>query len=121
MTHEVKSERDRLKFNAQIAKRYQDLVLRGGIIESSGGVGLDYYLFDDRLKLTLQAFDFDIDRRAHLKAGVDLSFFKYLYLTAGYDDFISDEGMSSFFVGAGLVFTDDDIKYLLISAPVPTP
>jgi len=121
VTHEVKSERDRLKFNAQIAKRYQDLVFRGGIIESSGGVGLDYYLFDDRLKLTLEAFDFDIDRRAHLKAGVDFSFFKYLYLTAGYDDFISDEGMSSFFVGGGLVFTDDDIKYLLTSAPVPTP
>jgi len=121
VTHEVKSERDRLKFNAQIAKRYQDLVFRGGIIESSGGVGLDYYLLDDRLKLTLEAFDFDIDRRAHLKAGIDLSFFKYLYLTAGYDDFISDEGMSSFFIGGGLMFTDDDIKYLLTSAPVPTP
>ena len=118
--HEEKREKDKLKFTAQIAKRYQDLVLRGGIIESSGGVGLDYYLFDDRLKLTLEAFDFDTDRETHLKSGVDFSFFKYLYLTAGFDDFISDEGRSSFFIGAGLRFEDDDLKYLLTSAPLPT-
>ena len=118
--HEEKRDKDKLKFTAQIAKRYEDLVLRGGIIESSGGMGVDYYLFDDRLTLTFEAFDFDTDTRSHLKAGVDFSFFKYLYLTAGFDDFISDEGRSSFFVGAGLRFEDDDLKYLLTSAPIPT-
>ena len=93
---------------------------KGGIIESTGGIGLDYYLFDDRPKLSLEAFDFDPDRKPHLKGGADLTFFKYLYLTAGFDDFISDEGRSSFFVGVGLRFEDDDIKYLLTSAPIPT-
>lgn len=118
--HEEKRERDKLKFNAQIAKRYYDLALRGGIIESTGGIGLDYYLFDDRFKLSLEAFDFNTDREAHLKGGVDFTFFKYLYLTAGFDDFLNDEGDSSFFFGAGLRFEDDDIKYLLTSAPIPT-
>lgn len=117
--HQVKRERDKLKFNFQIAKRYYDLVLRGGIIESTGGIGLDYYLFDDRFKLSLEAFDFNIDREAHLKSAVDFTFFKYLYLTAGFDDFLNDEGDSSFFIGAGLRFEDDDIKYLLTSAPIP--
>jgi len=118
--HEEKSERDKLKFNAQIAKRYYDLTLRGGIIESTGGIGLDYYLFSDRFKLSLEAFDFNADREAHLKAGADFTFFKYLYLTAGFDNFLNDEDGSSFFVGAGLRFEDDDIKYLLTSAPIPT-
>ena len=117
--HEEKRERDKLKFNAQIAKRYYDLVLRGGIIESTGGIGLDYYLFDDRFRLSLEAFDFNTDREAHLKSAVDFTFFKYLYLTAGFDDFLNDEGDSSFFIGAGLRFEDDDIKYLLTSAPIP--
>ena len=117
--HQVKRERDKLKFNAQIAKRYYDLVLRGGIIESTGGIGLDYYLFGDRFKLSLEAFDFNIDREAHLKGAVDFTFFKYLYLTAGFDDFLNDEGNSSFFIGAGLRFEDDDIKYLLTSVPIP--
>ncbi len=119
--HEEKTEKDKLKFNAQIAKRYYDLVLRGGIIESTGGVGIDYYLLDDRLKLGIEAFDFssDSDEKTHLKGYADFSFFKYLYLTAGFDDFISDQGESSFFIGAGLTFRDDDIKYLLTSAPIP--
>jgi len=117
--HEEKRERDKLKFNAQIAKRYYDLVLRGGIIESTGGIGLDYYLFGDRFKLSLEAFDFNTDREAHLKGGVDFTFFKYLYLTAGFDDFLNDEDDSSFFIGVGLRFEDDDIKYLLTSAPIP--
>ena len=102
-----------------VAKRYENLVFRSGIIESTGGVGLDYYLFDDRLKLSFEAFDFDTDKETHLKGCADFGFFKYLYVTAGFDDFISDEGRSSFFVGAGLRFEDDDIKYLLTSAPIP--
>ncbi len=118
-THEEKRERDKLKFTAQIAKRYYDLVIRGGIIESTGGAGLDYYFLDDRLKLSFEAFDFSTDERTHLKSGVDFTFFKYLYLTTGFDDFINDEGRSSFFVGAGLRFEDDDIKYLLTDAPIP--
>lgn len=117
--HQEEREKGKLKFTAQIAKRYKALVIRGGIIESTGGIGLDYYLFDDRFKLSLEAFDFNIDREAHLKGAVDFTFFKYLYLTAGFDDFLNDEGDSSFFIGAGLKFEDDDIKYLLTSVPIP--
>ena len=119
-THKETTDRDKVKFNAQIAKRYKDFVFRGGILESTGGLGLDYFLFDDRLKLSFEAFDFNNDSKTHLKCGANLTFLKYLYLTTGFDDFISDEGGSSFFIGAGLQFEDDDIKYLLTSAPIPT-
>jgi phospholipid/cholesterol/gamma-HCH transport system substrate-binding protein len=68
----------------------------------------------------LRPFDFNNDSKTHLKCGANLTFLKYLYLTTGFDDFISDEGGSSFFIGAGLQFEDDDIKYLLTSAPIPT-
>jgi len=100
-THKEKTDRDKLKFNAQIAKRYKDFVFRGGILESTGGLGLDYLLYDDRLKLSFEAFDFDNDSRTHLKFGANLSFLKYLYLTAGFDDFISDEDNSSFLLALG--------------------
>ncbi|MFP4109869.1 MAG: MCE family protein, partial [Desulfonatronovibrio sp.] len=43
-----KSCKDRLKFSAQLAKRWNDLVIREVIIESSGGAGPDYFLWDDR-------------------------------------------------------------------------
>jgi len=115
----VENERDQLLFSLQIAKRYYDLNLRGGLFESTAGAGIDYYLFNDRLTLSLEAFDFDPDRNAHLKFKADFTPFKHIYLTSGIDNFISDEGRESFFVGAGINFSDEDIKALLTNVPLP--
>ncbi len=115
----VVNDRDKLLFSAQIAKRYYDLNLRGGLFESTAGVALDYYFFKDNLVLSLEAFDFDPDRNAHLKFKVDFTPFRHIYLSAGYDDFISNQGKDSFFLGAGISFSDEDIKGLLTSVPLP--
>jgi phospholipid/cholesterol/gamma-HCH transport system substrate-binding protein len=114
-----KVEKDELKFSAQIAKRYYDLVLRGGIFESTGGVGADYYFFDDRLMFSMEAFDFGNDGETHLKFKADFTPFRFLYVTGGFDNFISDEGKESAFVGLGLSFSDQDLKTLLSGAPIP--
>ncbi len=116
---EERWEKDELLFNVEIAKRYRDIVLRGGILESTGGVGIDYFAFNDDLKLSFEAFDFDEDRDPHLKIYGQYRLFKHLYLSAGWDDFISDEGNESPFVGVSIQFEDDDLKYLLTSAPIP--
>lgn len=117
--NEEKTEKDRILFNAQIGKRWGDLALRGGLMESTGGVGLDYYLWDDRIKAYFEAFDFDDDDPPHLKAGAKIYFLKNFYATAGWDDFASDSGNSSFFAGLGLYFTDDDLKYLISGSSIP--
>ena len=118
-TKEVITE-DQIKFSAQIAKRFHDATLRGGIIESTGGFGVDYYLFNDRLKLTLEAFDFDKKRNPRVKTAATYNINKYFFVTGGYDDVISKVGGESLFIGAGFHFEDEDIKYLLTSAPIPT-
>lgn len=114
-----KIDKDDFKFSAQIAKRYYDLGLRAGIFESEGGVAADYYLFDDRLVLSMEAFDFDAEKDPHLKFKADYTPFQHLYVTAGFDDFVSDEGNESFFFGVGLHFSDEDLKTLLSGAPIP--
>jgi phospholipid/cholesterol/gamma-HCH transport system substrate-binding protein len=108
-----------LLFNAEIAKRYRDIVLRGGILESAGGVGVDYLTFNDKLKLSFEAFDFSQNRRTHLKTWAEYQLFKHVYMLAGWDDFISDQGNSSPFGGFAIRFEDEDLKYLLTSAPIP--
>jgi phospholipid/cholesterol/gamma-HCH transport system substrate-binding protein len=121
MTRTEEWEKDGLLFNAQVAKRFRNVVLRGGVLESTGGVGLDYLMLNDRLKLSFEAFDFnsDDDDRAHLKAGMEFQVFKHIYLTAGWDDFISKRSNSSPFAGFAIRFEDDDLKYLLSSVPIP--
>jgi len=112
-------ERNKLTFNAQIAKRYYDLVLRGGFMENTGGVGLDYYLFDDHLTFSFEAFDFDPDKNPNLKLRTDFKPIQHLYITAGYNDMISSWDRESFFLGAGISFADEDIKALITRVPVP--
>ncbi|MBW2568241.1 MAG: MCE family protein, partial [Deltaproteobacteria bacterium] len=118
-THTVETDKDALKFSAQIAKRYYDIAFRGGLFESTGGLAIDYYFLDDRLTLSMEAFDFDPDRNAHLKFKADYRPFRHIYITSGFDDFISDEGKESFFIGAGISFADEDIKSLLSDIPIP--
>ncbi|MEA1971049.1 MAG: MlaD family protein [Thermodesulfobacteriota bacterium] len=112
-------EKDDLLFTAQIGKRFKDIALRGGIFESTGGVGVDYFAFNDNLQLTFEAFDFNSDENAHLKTYAEYRLLKHIYLSAGWDDFISSEGNESPFVGFSIKFEDEDIKYLLGSVPIP--
>jgi phospholipid/cholesterol/gamma-HCH transport system substrate-binding protein len=106
-------DRGRLKFNAQIAQRFYDMVLRGGVFENGAGLAIDYYLFDEALAVTMEAFSGDFDHNPHLRAMATWRFWKYFYLGAGYDDFISDLHRSSPFFSFGFSFTDDDLKELL--------
>jgi phospholipid/cholesterol/gamma-HCH transport system substrate-binding protein len=103
-------DRNALRFSAQLAKKFYDFQLRGGIIESTGGVGADY--FKGPIGLTFEAFNFTTrySQRPHLKAHADLNLTKNFYVMGGADDFINPNQSVDYFVGAGFRLVDDDIK-----------
>ncbi len=75
----IEVEKDELKFSAQIAKRYYDIAFRGGLFESTAEA-LDYYMYNDRLMFSFEAFDFDADTNPHLKFKADYIPFQHIYL-----------------------------------------
>lgn len=89
-----------------------------GVIESAGGVQIEHPLLADRVTLSLEAFDFDRegDLDPHLRLSARYKVGDMLYLTGGYDDFLVGE-RDSFFLGGGLTWRDDTLKYLLGSIP----
>jgi phospholipid/cholesterol/gamma-HCH transport system substrate-binding protein len=93
-------------------KAPHDLRLFAGLIESSGGAQIDYPVFDKRLLLQFQAFDFNRpnDQQPHLRFAGRWQFHPNLYLIGGYDDPLENH---SFFLGGGIRWNDDNIKYLL--------
>jgi len=103
-------DRNALRFSAQLAKKFYDFQLRGGIIESTGGVGGDYSR--GPLGLTFEAFNFTtrFNQRPHLKAYANVNFTKNFYVMGGADDFINPTQPVDYFVGAGFRLVDDDIK-----------
>lgn len=130
-----------IKFSAQFAKRYSFLTLRFGIIESSGGLGLDltlpikfFYLsrwLEEALVLKVDAFNFSIEalRFPRLRATIRFTPFEHVYLNAGMDDILNAPNRDTltnrlisgrdFFVGGGVYFTDADLKSVLPMVPKP--
>jgi len=92
-----------------------DLRFWGGLIESKGGVQVEYPL-NVKLRrpvwLSFEAFDFSRPnyQRAHLRLTAKWQFHPNLYVLGGYDDPLEQH---SFFVGAGIRWKDDNLKYLL--------
>jgi phospholipid/cholesterol/gamma-HCH transport system substrate-binding protein len=113
---------DQLKFSLEFAKRWGNLALRLGMIESSGGAGVDYFAYNDRIKFSVDAWNFNSkephNENAHVKGTVNYYLNKVLFVNAGYDNFLNSQ-RSAAFAGIGLRFDDDDLKYLLGSVPVP--
>lgn len=105
--------RDKIKISAQLAKKFYDFTVRGGMIESSGGMGLDYTR--GPLGATFEAFDFStrFDERPHLKAYASVNVTKNFFVLGGADDFIRRDQGVDWFVGAGFRLVDDDIKSLV--------
>lgn len=113
--------RDDFAISALFGYRWKDLVGRGGLIESRGGGGIDYLLLKDRLRFSADLWDFNRpgDFSAHAKLSGRYYFSPSVFVTGGWDDFLNRKrDADSIFVGAGLRWTDDDIKYLMGSIPL---
>lgn len=120
---EDKFKRNQLLFGFQFGKIFNRIALRVGFFENSAGLGVDIDIpFNTdkfRWVTTLEVFDMSgwnrkNDRRPHVKWLNRMFFLRNLYFTFGADDFASKRNASAF-IGAGLRFGDDDVKYLLSS------
>jgi phospholipid/cholesterol/gamma-HCH transport system substrate-binding protein len=91
-----------------------DVRLWAGLIESSGGVQIEYPLplLDRKLWLSFEAFDFNRPQnlQPHLRLLGRYQFHPNLYVVGGYDDALEN---NSVFLGGGIRWTDENIKYLL--------
>ncbi len=108
------TDRNQMRFSAQLAKSFYDFTVRGGIIESSGGIGLDYNR--GPLGVHVSAFDFStrFGQRPHIKLSADWRVTPNIYVIGGADDLIDNIGPNpDWFVGAGFRFVDEDVKRLL--------
>ncbi len=111
-TIKEEENQETLKFSVQIAKKFYDFTIRGGLIESTGGIGVDYEPWgEDRVKFRLEAFDLGADD-PHLKFTTNFYVYERVFVNIGMDDIINND-YRSFFVGAGLLFSDQDLKSLL--------
>jgi phospholipid/cholesterol/gamma-HCH transport system substrate-binding protein len=112
---------NQLKFSVEFAKNFYDWTLRAGVIESAGGVGLDYSLFRRKLVFSTEAFAFSRQEGVDVRVSLLYRFYSIFYAIIGGDDLVNKGGnadgtRASGFIGGGLSFTNDDLKLLLSKA-----
>lgn len=111
-SEQTKTYYNKTKFTLLFAKNFYDLTLRGGVIESSGGFGIDYLFFRRKLKLSMEAFEFG---NLNLRAQAQYSLTHGLYVLGGMTDILDKSSRRSSYLGAGIYITNDDLKLLLSS------
>lgn len=92
---------DKFVYSLEAGWRWRGVVVRGGLIEKRFGAGLDWYLFNNRLALSAETFDFNRTPRPQFRVYGRIYPVKNLYLLLGLDDFSLVERREIFF-GLGL-------------------
>lgn len=109
-----------LKFSLEMGRKFYGFTFRGGLIESSGGVGIDYDFLRDRVRLGFEAFDFGRDDdNPVLHTMIMFQLTRHIHLSGGVYDIISEHDQRKYFAGGGIVFLDEDLKTLLPFIPAP--
>jgi len=117
---DAKHQKTKTYITAELGKRYNNILLRGGLIESTGGLGIDYFMYNDKIRLRGEVFDFNAvndvrGTNAHARIEAKYQTLKHLNFYAGYDNFLNSQS-ANVYVGIGIGFSDDDLKTLLGSS-----
>jgi phospholipid/cholesterol/gamma-HCH transport system substrate-binding protein len=109
-----------VEFTAQYAKRFDDIALRIGLMESTFGAGADYFFNSDAGRVKFDIWDLGADEaradKAHARLGIDYKFFKFLFVSGGVDNFLNSR-RRGLYLGGGLTFEDKDFKYIIGKLP----
>ena len=103
------------RFTLQIAKRIHFATFRFGILESTGGIGLDLHFLDDNLQINTDAFAIGEQKYARVRVALAYEILQRLWIVGGVDDLINNS--RDFFLGGQLHFNDEDLKSILPFVP----
>lgn len=88
---------DKFTYSLQGGIRWGPLVSRAGILESKFGLGVDYYTLHDRLRFSIESFDFNRHPRPNFRIWTRYAASKYVCLLVGIEDFTLAPNRELFF------------------------
>jgi phospholipid/cholesterol/gamma-HCH transport system substrate-binding protein len=112
-TNQTTKERQKntFRFNVQLGRKIQNWSFRGGLIESSGGVGVDYDVQRWGSVLSMDVYDYREDIGVNLRLSTETELWNVFYGKLAFEDLIEESRSAT--VGIGLRFNDEDLKGLI--------
>ena len=123
-TEDTTETKYRVSVDAELARRFGILTLRGGLLESTGGFGVDVQPLN-WLCLSGELFHFRTGEYPNLRGAITFyPFFNpdsnkpwnWIYLRGGINNALS--GSRDYFIGGGVRFADREVKGLVGLVPV---
>jgi len=117
--------RHTIAIDAELARRFGPFTLRGGLLESSAGFGLDVQALD-WMSVSGELFRFTEGNVPNLRSAITIyPFFNpdsnkpwnWIYLRAGVTNALSGNNRD-YFIGGGLRFADREVRGLVGLAPI---
>lgn len=108
---ETERNKDTYRFNVQIGRRIHNWSLRGGIIESSGGIGVDYDVPTWGSRFSAEVFDYREEIGVNFRLSTELQVWNVLYGRVAVEDILENNRSAT--ISAGLRFNDEDLKGLI--------
>jgi len=110
---EVRRERDKdtYRFNVQIGRKLQNWTFRGGLIESSGGLGVDYEKNQWGSRFSMEVFDYRDNIGVNLRLSTEIQIWNVFYGKVALEDVLQKARSAT--ISAGLRFNDEDLKGLI--------
>lgn len=113
-SEEIKNEKirskDTYRFNVQVGRNLQDWTFRGGLIESTGGLGVDYAFNKIGTIVSAEIYDYRDDIGANLRLSADIQLWNVFFTKFQAEDITNK---AQYIMSAGLRFNDEDLKGLL--------
>ncbi|MEO5667843.1 MAG: MlaD family protein [Bdellovibrionota bacterium] len=106
-----------LAFSIQYEKRFWTSGVRVGLFETTGGAAIDQHFLDDTLRLSSEIYDFKAGQNPNLKFTVAMKFMGIFVVQGGIERAMDNTRYG--FIGAGLSFSDEDLKTVLLLPGVP--
>ncbi len=103
---------NQFRFSLEIARQLGPIRGRFGIIESTGGIGVDLVLFNGRFELVNDLFGFAEQAVPRFRSYIAYQFINRLSLLGGVDNVFLD-AQRDFFIGLQLRYNDEDLKAML--------
>ncbi|MBL6990836.1 MAG: MCE family protein [Bacteriovoracaceae bacterium] len=113
VTNEFTTETDQntYLFDIQLGRKFHNWSFRGGLIQSTGGLGIDYTLSSLGINFGLEAFNYRKEDGINIRFSSELFLWNVVYSKLALEDLAMDS--RSVTMSVGIRFLDEDLKSLI--------
>ncbi|HLE10469.1 MAG: hypothetical protein A2504_16150 [Bdellovibrionales bacterium RIFOXYD12_FULL_39_22] len=104
-------EKNSYRLNIQLGRKIQNFAFRGGLIDSTGGLGVDYERPEWGTKFLVETFDYGQANNFNLRLGTEIHLWNVFYGKVSGEDLINKQRSYTF--SMGIRFLDEDLKGLI--------